>query len=448
MKKTILSLATASLLASSVFASTETDDLKAQIKALMERLSLNERQTKVNSEKADTLIEETANLQTGFAFNGLDTTFSHNGMGVAASKVYNSKSPLSIGGYGEMFYASKEDADNIVDVYRFIPYIGYKFTDNIILNTELEIEHGGADGANSGKVVIEFFYLDFLLSDAFNIQVGNVLTPMGIVNLLHEPVLFNTVQRPNTEKALLPSTWNTNGVVAYGDIGKSGFTYNAGIIQALDFNNANSGEKGQIRSARAGSSKNSVFNNAAFVGRLDYIGSPGLMLGTSVYHGTSTQGSVSETRTTIYDVHATYEKSGFKAKALYTATKIDDADKIASASFLQDGATAATGESITDANGYYVNVEYDLLNKSDSKYKLPVFVQYDYINPTDNVVNGSNSNVALDVNAETATTTVGLNFFPHEQVVLKADYAMTEYKNVSATSQDQDIFSLSFGFIF
>lgn len=451
MKKLILSLATASVLASSLFASTETDDLKAQIKALMERLSMNEQQTKANSEKADALIEETANLQTGFAFNGLDTAFSHNGMGVAASKVYNSKSPLSIGGYGEMFYASKENADNIADVYRFIPYIGYKFTDNIILNTELEIEHGGADGtgsSTSGKVVIEFFYLDFLLSDAFNIQVGNVLTPMGIVNLLHEPVLFNTVQRPNTEKALLPSTWNTNGFITYGDIGKSGFTYNAGIIQALDFNNKSSGEKGQIRNARSGSSKNSVFNNAAFVGRLDYIGSPGLMLGASLYHGTSTQGSASGTKATIYDVHMTYEKSGFKAKALYTASKIANADQIASALLLQDGNTTATGKSITDANGYYVNIEYDLLNKSTSKYKLPVFVQYDYINPTDNVVNASNSNVAVDVNAESATTTVGLNFFPHEQVVLKADYAMTEYKNASATSQDQDIFSLSFGFIF
>jgi hypothetical protein len=442
-------MAVASALATTLMADAQTDELREQLKALTERLNAVETQNKETDEKTNTLIEETANLQTGFAFDVLDTDFSHNGMGVAASKVYNSKSPLSIGGYGEMFYANKKDADNIVDVYRFIPYIGYKFTDNIILNTELEIEHGGADGSdNSGKVVIEFFYLDFLLSDSFNIQVGNILTPMGIVNLLHEPVLFNTVQRPNVEKALLPSTWNTNGVMAYGNIGESGFTYNAGIIQALDFNNGDSGEKGQIRSARAGSSKDSVFNNAAFVGRLDYIGSPGLMLGASLYHGTSTQGSASGTTATMYDIHATYENSGFKAKALYTATKIANADKIANASFLQDGTTAATGKSITDANGYYVNVEYDLLNKSNSQYKLPVFVQYDYINPTDNVVDASNSNVAVDVNAESATTTVGLNFFPHEQVVLKADYAMTEYKNASATSQDQDIFSLSLGFIF
>jgi Phosphate-selective porin O and P len=461
MKKTLLSLAVASAISTSLFADAETDTLRAQLKALTERLdsmenknsayeeksAVNAKNIQANSEKADALLEETANLQTGFNFNVVDTDFSHNGMGAAASKVYKSKSPLSIGGYGEMFYASKEDADNIADVYRFVPYIGYRFNENIVLNVEIEFEHGGANGG-SGEAIVEFMYLDFMLTDAFNIQVGHVLTPMGLINLRHEPTLFNTVQRPNTEKYLLPSTWHTNGAIAYGAIGESGFTYNAGIIQALDFNNEDSGSKGQIREARAGSTKNSTFNNAAFVGRLDYIGTPGLMVGASLYYGTGTQGSVSDTTATMYDVHATYENSGFKAKALYTATKIDDADKIAGATTLQDGITPATGKSISDANGYYVNVEYDVLNLVGSEYKLPVFVQYDYINPTDKVVDANNNDIGIDVNAESATTTVGVNFFPHEQVVLKMDYAMTDYKDAGTTKQDQDIFSLSLGFIF
>ncbi len=463
MKKTLLSLAVVSAISTSLFADAQTDALKAQLKALTQRLdamenkssayeekaAVNEKNIQENSEKADALLEETANLQTGFNFNVVDTDFSHNGMGAAASKVYKSKSPLSIGGYGEMFYASKEDADNIADVYRFVPYIGYRFNENIVLNVELEFEHGGATGgANTGEAKIEFMYLDFMLSDAFNVQVGNVLIPMGITNLQHEPTLFNTVQRPNVERYLIPSTWNANGFLAYGSIGESGFTYNAGIIQALDFNNGDSGSKKQIRQARTSSAKESTFNNAAFVGRLDYIGTPGLLLGASLYYGSATQGSVSGASASMYDVHATYENSGFKVKAMYTATKIDNADKIAGASFLQDGITPATGKSIDDANGYYINAQYDVLNLINSEYKMPVFIQYDYINPTDSVVDANNNSIGVDVNAESATTTFGINFFPHEQVVLKADYAMTEYKNSAASNKDQDIFSLSLGFIF
>ncbi len=429
MKKTFISLAVASAVSTSLFADAEIDALKQRIADL--------------EAKQNILIDETSDLKTGFSYAEVDTDFSHNGMGVAASKVYKSKSPLSIGGYAEMYYADQEDANNIADVYRFVPYIGYKFNDNIIFNTEIEFEHGGADG-NGGVAKIEFMYLDFLISDAFNIQIGNILTPIGLVNLRHEPTLFNTVQRPNVEKYLVPSTWNTNGVMTYGDIGESGLSYNAGIIQALDFDNANAGAQKQIRSGRAGSFEKSTYNNAAFVGRLDYSGMAGLLVGASLYHGSATQGSVSDTRATMYDLHLSYENSGFKAKAMYTATNIDNADDIAA---------SAGGYSISDANGYYVNVEYDVLAQMNTEYKLPVFVQYDYINPVETVVDVSNNSVTPPLvthegyfGAENTTTTVGINFFPHEQVVLKVDYAMVDYEDSSV--EDRDTLSFSFGLLF
>ncbi len=451
MKKTLLSVAVAAAITTTLSADSETDALKAQLKALTERLNNVEKQNKETAEMTSTLIEETADLKTGFNFNVVDTEKSHNGMGAAASKVYYSKSPLSIGGYGEMFYASKEDATNVADVYRFVPYIGYRFNDNIVLNVELEFEHGGSGNSTTkpagstgkdGKVIVEFMYLDFMLSDNFNLQAGHILTPMGLVNLRHEPTLFNTVQRPNVEKYLIPSTWHSTGVLAYGNIGESGFKYNAGLIQALDFDNTSAGEKGTIRDARLGSSNNSAMNNVAFVGRLDYTGVAGLLAGASLYYGSATQGTVSGPTAMIYDAHIAYENSGFKAKAVYSATHIDDADKLAA-----EGANTG-GQATEDANGYYVNVEYDILASMNSEYKLPVFAQYDYINPNDKVVDGTNTSIAGDVDAESSTTTVGVNFFPHPQVVLKADYAMINYENAATTKKDQDIFSLSLGFIF
>ena len=430
--KIILALSATALLSNMAFAD-DTADI-AELKQQMAELQANQ----------EALVDEASNAQVGFTT--VDTDFSHNGMGAAASKIYHSKSPLSIGGYGEMYFASPDNGDNFADVYRFVPYIGYKFTDNIILNTEIEFEHGGAkDNGTGGYAIIEFMYLDFLMYQAFNVQVGHVLTPMGLLNLRHEPTLFNTVQRPNTEKYLIPSTWHTNGAVAYGSFGETGVSYNAGIIQALDLNNDDAGKQKQIRSGRAGSDEKSTYNRAAFVGRLDYRGVTGLFVGASLYYGDASQGSVADATAFMYDLHATYEIAGFKAKALYTATSIDGAEKIATANAV--AINAPDGASISDANGFYVNAEYDVLATLSTTYKLPIFAQYDYINPTATVVDATNTEIAtLDTKAESATTTVGVNFFPHEQVVLKMDYAMTDYAD--ATVEDFNTVSASLGFIF
>jgi len=412
MKRVALSLTAAALVGISL-AADELDDLRAQIKAL--------------EEKTDALIDETSDLKTGFNYTTVETDASVNGMGPAASKVYYSKSPLSIGGYGEMYWASpdKEGAagDAYADLYRFVPYIGYKFSDSIVLNTELEFEHGGEE------VAVEFMYLDFLFSNAFNIQLGHLLVPMGLVNQRHEPTLFNTVQRPDVEKYLIPSTWHENGVLAYGNIG--GFGYSAGIINALSLDNDNN-QPGNvtgkwIRSGRVGGEEEGPMQRVAFVGRLDYTATAGLLVGASAYYGAATQGRPGGVDAFIYDLHGQYEIAGFKLKGLYTATSVSHAEKIF--------AEAADG-----AEGYYVNAEYNLLATAATAKKLPIFVQFEQYDPVASVAGG----VRPDL--KQTNTTVGLNFFPHEQVVLKADYVMTDYDDDA--KEDFNTLSLGLGFIF
>src|SRR5215471_17177433 len=121
------------------------------------------------------------------------------GLSPAASKVYQ-RDGLSIGGYGETivsFYGSRlqdgTDApvDNIADTLRAVLYVGYKFNDWLVLNSEFEFEHGGfSDQHAEGEAIVEFVYLDFLISRAFNIRAGNVLLPVGFINELHEPPTF------------------------------------------------------------------------------------------------------------------------------------------------------------------------------------------------------------------------------------------------------------------
>ena len=387
-----------------------------------------EERVKVLEEQNTVLTEEVLATQTG-GFTLVDTKKSYSGMGPAASKVYFSKNPLSIGGYGEMFYANPEDGGDFADVYRFNTYFGYKFNDWILLNTELEFEHG-ADAGNGGKVVVEFLYLDFLLSEQANLRLGHVLTPMGLVNLRHEPTLFNTVQRPEIEKRLLPSTWHENGALLYGRFANVDIDYTAGVINALNLNNddTKAPDYGWIREGRLGASKDASFE-PAFVGRVDYTGINGLMVGASVYYGDGSNvkddtNDVSGLTTTMFDIHASYDNGPFSAYGLYTQTNLDGAENL-------------SPTAVEKASGYYVNASYDISSLVGLKYKLPVFAQYQDFNPVEKTVGGLNEDAF-----QTEIATIGLNFFPADQVVLKADYEMRDgYK-------EGDKFSFGLGFIF
>ena len=72
------------------------------------------------------------------------------GLGPAAAKVYGVDKGLSIGGYGEFNYKNSiGGGDDIYDFLRFVLYIGYKFNDWIVFNSEFEFEHAGTGGGGS-----------------------------------------------------------------------------------------------------------------------------------------------------------------------------------------------------------------------------------------------------------------------------------------------------------
>ncbi len=412
MKRLTTALSLAAILSTGVQASS----LEERVKALEEQNTV--------------LTEEVLATQTG-GFTLVDTEKSYSGMGPAASKVYFSKNPLSIGGYGEMFYANPEGSNDYADVYRFITYIGYKFSDSVILNAEIEFEHG-ANSDDGGKVVLEFMYLDFLMKEEINLRLGHLLVPMGLVNLRHEPTLFNTVQRPEVEKYLIPSTWHENGVLAYGRFENLDLEYTAGMINALNLNDDDTMnvDKGWIRDGRWGSGKNAPFE-PAFVGRLDYTGINGLMVGASVYYGDGSNvkddsDDISGLTTTMFDIHASYDNGPFSVYGLYTQTDLDGAEKL-----LSPGA-------VEKASGYYANASYDVSGLVGLDYQIPVFAQYQNYNPVEKTVDGSNEDIY-----DTEVVTIGMNFFPVDQAVIKVDYAMKEVNN-----EDENIFSLGIGFIF
>lgn len=128
-------------------------------------------------------------------------------------------------------------------------------------------------------------YLDFLLDSNYNIRAGNQLVPMGLINQRHEPTLFPTVQRSETETLIIPSTWHETGIIAYGEIGMPSLTYHFGFVNALNVNSddTRNGNIKWIRNGRWGSSKKAPMGKVAVTGRLDYSGIDDLTVGISAY---------------------------------------------------------------------------------------------------------------------------------------------------------------------
>jgi len=324
-----------------------------------------------------------------------------------------------------MYWADSSDETAITDVYRFVPYIGYKFNDWIVLNTELEFEHGG------NEVAIEFMYLDFLLDKNFNVRVGNQLVPMGLINQRHEPTLFPTVLRPETETLIIPSTWHETGIIAYGELGMPALNYHIGFVNALNVNtiDTQSGNIKWLRNARWGSTEKAPMGKVAVTGRLDYTGVEGLNVGVSAYYGNGSNdhtGNVNGTSLFIYDLHAIYRYEAMTIKGLFTQAMLHDAEKI--------GPNA-----VEEAEGYYITAEYDIMSHFNGTYRLPIFVQYENYNPVKETVSGIGELEDIE------NITIGLNFYPHEQVVLKADYQIKDSNN---GNDDEKTLSVGIGFIF
>jgi len=314
---------------------------------------------------------------------------------------------ISFGGYGKMDYTNYLDKDgkDQLDIYRFILYIGYQFTDNIKLVSEIEWEHGGRE-ETGGYGVIEQAYIDFKLNETFSAKVGHFIVPMGMVNLYHEPTAFNTVSRPETEKHIIPSTWHENGVLLHGKL--DNISYQAGIIAALNANNGDS-----IRGMRQSGQKAKA-EDFGFVGRVDYKGN-NFYVGGSFYIGEAGQGAEGvDVSTSLAEIHAGIQMNGFDIHGLYAVNEIDGNN------FDDEGISQDISKS---GAGYYVNASYAI-------DKWTPFIQYEAYT-TD------------DTKDDIVMTTVGLNYNPIYNVVLKADYVMRDNRGT-----DDDRVEIGIGWSF
>jgi len=397
------------------------------------------------SRRVDVLAAEIENLKLGEAA-AAEADRAERGLGPAASKVYRTGRGLSIGGYGEALYqnfgSTRDDgadsgATDRFDLLRAVLYAGYKFNDRFLFNSELEFEH--ASTGDGGEVSVEFAYLDYLWRPGLNYRAGLVLLPMGLLNELHEPTVFLGARRPDVERVILPSTWRENGLGLFGDVGA--WSYRTYIVNGLD---ASGFSAAGLRGGKQDGAQ-AAAEDFAWVGRLDWKGAPGLLVGGSLYAGGSGQGIESragrrlDVGTTIAEAHLDWRWRGFQLRALAARAEIDQAAELNRVLGL--AGAAGVGEAL---EGGYLEVAYDLLARRGAgavcERSLRPYLRWESFDTQAEVPAGFVRDPARDVDS----LTVGVAYQPIDELIFKADYQ--DYDNGAGTGIDQ--FNVAIGYIF
>ncbi len=327
--------------------------------------------------------------------SAMDEVQRHTAMG-ADTQAASTVPDTTIGGYGELHYNSWDnqrpggsDKDQL-DFHRFVLEFGHRFNDRIRFFSELELEHALVEGGEeSGEVELEQAYVEFDLSDRHRVKGGVFLLPVGILNETHEPATFYGTERNPVEHDIIPSTWWAGGAVLSGEIAPA-LSYDLAVHEGL---NTSASSDYTVRSGRQKTAE-ATAQDPAVTARIKWTRIPGLELAASVQHQTDiTQGSdPTAGAANLFETHAVWQRGPFGLRALYAMWDLDGSGP------------AAVGAD--EQRGWYIEPSYKLTRQ------VGLFARY---NRWDNRAGDS-------ADSEYTQLDFGVNYWPHPDVVIKADY--------------------------
>lgn len=318
-----------------------------------------------------------------------------------------------LGGYGELHY-NAGDKDE-VDFHRFVLFIGHDFSDKIRFFSEFELEHSIAGDGQNGEVELEQAYVQFDLNEYHRANVGIQLIPVGILNHTHEPPTFFGVERNPVETNIIPSTWWEAGAGVSGQLWE-GVSYDAMIHSGLQ-TPTTGGNAFKIRNGRNKVSE-AAADDGAYTMRLRWTGMPGVEVGiTGQYQSDVTQGDLN-VDATLFEVHTDIRQGPWGLRGLFARWDLDGA------------APKAVGRDVQE--GWYLEPSYRFQTKLG---EVGVFARY---NEWDNNAGSSGDTKFQEID-------FGVNYWPHEDVVLKMDF---QVQDAPTGESEDDRVNLGLGFQF
>jgi len=437
--RVVVALAFASLsLASTAWAQqSQLDELEAQLAALKAEIAKLTAGTPAGSsdlaQRVQQLEGEVEQLRSGGGGGAAAELKGRMGFAPAASKVYGAKHGLVIGGYSELLFERYADERqdgaasgrfDQLDMLRQVVYVGYKFDDRVLFNSELEFEHGST--GKGGEVSVEMAYVDYRPRKGLGVRAGLVLVPMGWTNEQHEPPIFRGAKRPEVESAIIPSTWREPGIGLFGEAGP--LNWRAYLITGLSSTGLNASG---IRGARQSGARARA-EDMGVVGRLELSTAAGFTVGASGYTGESGQGAqvggrTLEARVSIGEAHAQFERSRWQIRGLAALSRVSDAALVNAQNNLSGSSSVGSGQ-----YGWYLQATYAVSSFDKlGTWTLHPFVRYERLDTQDGVPAGFSESGATDRSVLVA----GLDVKPRFNLALKLEFQRHRNQARSAANQ-------------
>ena len=313
------------------------------------------------------------------------------------------------------------------DQARFIPYIYSDITDRIKVAAEIEIEHGGPNNPKAeGEVKIEFATIDYLVTEPLNLRAGLILVPVGKFNLLHDSPLNDLTDRPLVSRLIIPTTWTEAGAGIYGTFypGRTAkldyelYAFNGFALRSTDTTfNVNDG----LRNAR-GFQKTDNNNDKGVVGRVAFSPLLGIEVGLSGAH--SSYDPNNTRNLSLYAVDWTLQKGPFEVIGEAALARIS-------------GDTVAGTIGPAGMRGYYIQGNYHFLPEFLKRWAPRHFTDastFTAVVRWDDVDTDTDDRTLTSTGGHTRDLqrlTVGLNFRPVEDTVIKFDYQFNSQLNTN-----------------
>ena len=350
---------------------------------------------------------ETLEAQMEATATQIETTMAANAKGAGKT---------SIGGYGELHYNNLKGEGTAsdkkeIDFHRFVMFFGHEFSRTVRFWSELELEHSIAGESKAGEIELEQAYIEVDLNQKHKTRFGMTLVPVGIMNETHEPTVFYGTERNPVEKNIIPATWWAGGVSVLGELAP-GWSYEVAVHEGL---NTSAAKSYKPRDGRQKTGKAQA-DNLAYTGRIKWTGLAGVEVAATVQQQTDiTQGNdITAGSANLFELHGIYNSGPFTLKALYAQWSLDG--------------TGPQSIGADEQSGWYIEPSFKI------NEKIGVFARYNQYD------NAAGNNTA----SEKQQTDVGVNWWVHSNVVVKADYQTQDNDG----GKNQNGFNLGMGYMF
>lgn len=354
---------------------------------------------------------------------------------------------LKIGSYGQIDFNQRFSGDTRyngkLDVHRMVLFLGYQFTKNIQLVSEIEFEH-------VNELYVEQAFINYRLNDYLSLRGGLMLIPMGIVNEFHEPTLYNGVERPSLDNIIVPTTWREIGVGATGRISSASVKYQLYILNGFygyDGTAKLSGASGFRNARQKGINTNMSSPDISF--KIDYYGIKRLNIGLSGYFGKTesklyngldknsisniNRADSSTVNIAMAGLDYRYSVGAFQTRGQFIFASLGNAARYNEFNSNQPKLGRAM-------MGYYIEAGYDLLH--GSKMALVPFARYENYNTHFRV----DGNLVANDSFHAEEWFFGIGFKPVDGVVFKIDYQRKKNKDINSVNENYINAGIGFNF--